>query len=831
MAGSGGCRAAMGRAPGVHQNDRRCTFAHAPGAAIGCSSNPRSGRRRPLAEGMGTSMTTKTITGHYPGGYTLNPAYGELRIAGSASVEGSGVKLTTEGTVFNSGYVSATNAFAWGTTLENGGDVVNEASGSIDGAYGVRTGSGFDNAATVTNYGAIAGSRTGVDLTHPGGTLRNVGVVAGGYYGVLISGGTVSNSGEIYGGSGVDELGVLLQYDSSLANGALNNTTALISGATGVATTGGSVSNFGTIEGQSDYSFGKAVLLGGEASLTNGAPTDRGALIVGDTGVYSYVSMSTVTNFGTIEGSSSEKNPGIRLEVGGGAITNGSSVDTTALIEGYTGIDSYDGAATVTNFGVIDGTGAAGAYGVVLEYGGGASPLQVINGSGGDKSALIEGNVGVELQDAAGTVKNFGTILANDGAGDYGVCLKAGGRLTNGAVSDATALIEGYGGVELLGGTATNFGTIRGTGAAYGYGAELGAGTSFTNGAASDKTATVEGHQGVFVGGATSTLTNFGALWSASGGPAVEMYNASDTLVVEAGSTFIGSVLGGAGKLDLASGVGTLTGLLAGGNVVVSGSMATTAFTNFGTLEVGAGATFTADGASSLAAGQSVIDAGTLTIAGGLTSAGLVEATGAGNLTVLGALSNSGTLQVDKGSLTARGAVTGTGVAVVDGGVLDFASTFTENVTFNKSGTLELGKSRSYSGAISGFSKSGGTLLDLKDIKFANPGEASFSGTATSGVLTVSDGTHTAHITLTGNYTASTFTVGSDDHGGVFVIDPAKGATSVPSGPTGASPDARHRFIAAMAGFGAAAGGPITQNSETWRLAGEALAAPRANLA
>jgi hypothetical protein len=39
-------------------------------------------------------------------------------------------------------------------------------------------------------------------------------------------------------------------------------------------------------------------------------------------------------------------------------------------------------------------------------------------------------------------------------------------------------------------------------------------------------------------------------------------------------------------------------------------------------------------------------------------------------------------------------------------------------------------------------------------------------------VLTVTDGTHTAKIALLGNYTASTFTLSDDGHGGTKVVDP-----------------------------------------------------------
>jgi hypothetical protein len=39
-------------------------------------------------------------------------------------------------------------------------------------------------------------------------------------------------------------------------------------------------------------------------------------------------------------------------------------------------------------------------------------------------------------------------------------------------------------------------------------------------------------------------------------------------------------------------------------------------------------------------------------------------------------------------------------------------------------------------------------------------------------VLTVTDGTHTANITLAGNFSNSTFTPSGDGHGGTTIVDP-----------------------------------------------------------
>jgi hypothetical protein len=193
-----------------------------------------------------------------------------------------------------------------------------------------------------------------------------------------------------------------------------------------------------------------------------------------------------------------------------------------------------------------------------------------------------------------------------------------------------------------------------------------------------------------------ASVTNFGTI-EGLGVTAVSFASAADVLNVEAGSTFVGAVLGGGGTLDLASGIGALTALLSSGSVSVSGSMAATTFQNFAMVEVGSGATFTGGGAVSLAAGQTLDGAGILTLGGSAknSNAGLIETTGAGMLTLTGALANTGTLATMGGTLTVKGAVTGTGGAVIKGGMLDLASGFNEAVTFaGTTGVLELAQSQ-----------------------------------------------------------------------------------------------------------------------------------------
>lgn len=151
---------------------------------------------------------------------------------------------------------------------------------------------------------------------------------------------------------------------------------------------------------------------------------------------------------------------------------------------------------------------------------------------------------------------------------------------------------------------------------------------------------------------------------------------------------------------------------------------------------------------------------------------GVIQST-SGELTIApfaGGLTNDGVIEADGGVLHITGAVRGSGEAVVAHGTLELSSTFTQDVTFTgATGVLDLAKSQTYGGTVAGLSQTGGTTLDLRDIGFVSAGEATFSGTAAGGALTVTDGTHMAKIALFGDYMASSFVAASDGHGGTLV--------------------------------------------------------------
>jgi hypothetical protein len=228
-----------------------------------------------------------------------------------------------------------------------------------------------------------------------------------------------------------------------------------------------------------------------------------------------------------------------------------------------------------------------------------------------------------------------------------------------------------------------------------------------------------------------------GYQFSLSGGGMVEM----------SGSSILGGTDGGVETLtnvdNAIEGVGRIAGWLA--------------FTNE------AGGVVDADQKGSL-----ILSVHNLTLA----NAGLIEATNHGVCVIKSAIDNTGMLEADGGVLRLEAAVTGSGVVDLAAGRIEIENAHAaEAIAFTgKKGALELTQSQSFTGAVSGFSKNGKTSLDLRDISFVSPAQATFSGTATSGVLTVTDGTHTAEVTLEGNYRSVTFTASDDGFGGVEIV-------------------------------------------------------------
>jgi hypothetical protein len=607
---------------------------------------------------------------------------------------------------------------------------------------------------TVINFGTIQGLRkAGVGL-YSGGTVANGSTtdtrarIDGYDTGVRVSGasGSVTNFGTIaaHNPGPTKSIGVYFDHGGGLTNGSTTDRAASISGAIGVyAQTLSSVNgattivNFATIVGQ----YGAAVDLTAGGNVTNGAVTDTVAAIDGRIGILFLASQATVTNFGTVQGDGLGGNSGVYFGYGG-QMANGTAKDTNALVTGYSGVVS-NGIASIVNFGIIDGVGAAATAGVLLNSGG-----ALTNGSLLDAQARIEGYAGVRVSATGAAIANFGTIQGDGYAGNAGVYLSGGGTVTNGAVTDSIARIDGYSGISAAVTRATiiNLGIIQGVGLTSQAGVVLGAGGKIVNGSAKSNKAVIEGYNGLLVSG-VATVTNFGTIIG-DGGTALQFKSTKDRLIVEAGSTTIGAVKGGGGTMELAAGTGTITGL--------GGSMS-----GFAAYIIDTGGSWSLTGTNTLTGAEALTINGTLVNLGGLS---------------LGAtVTNAGVLEASTGVLTVNGPLSGAGLCEVAGGRLAFTSTFNGGVTFTtgSTGTLELAHGQTFSGTLTGFSMTGSTFLDLDDINFtAGSTKAVYSGNTAGGVLTVTDGAHTASIHFTGDYTGSAWVVSSDGHGGVIIHDP-----------------------------------------------------------
>ncbi len=666
-------------------------------------------------------MSVKFLTGTYSSGYTFNGGFGTLAITSTAVVNGTGLTVTVKSQIVNDGTVQATSGKASGIYLKAGGTVTNgsatDAAAFISGYYGVvasgsaaitnygaiqggsagvvlraggtvTNGSAADTtasiqggsfgvaaaytAATVVNYGTIHASKIGVSL-YVGGTATNgsdghttaliegvnYGVRAGGSaaivnYGTIRSTGGFGttgavgvhlNAGTVTNGSATDSAariagfykgvevrfaatvanygtiqstgnsgeGIYLHNGGTVTNGSAAYTAARIAGAlSGVLSlaAAATIANYGTI--QSTGTAGEGVYLGGGGAVTNGSTGDTAALIEGAFGVVVTHASATIANFGTIQGANGD---GIYLKAGG-TVTNGSASDSAASISGFYGVLAF-GSSAITNYGVIQGVGA----GVALAAGG-----SVTNGSAAHTTASISGVRGVSAGYPSATIANYGTIHGSR----FGVTLTAGGTVTNGSTSDTSALISGTGGASgpLFGveagqsATVVNYGTILATNGAstYSLGGSIAvyltAGGSVTNGSADDITALIVGPGGVVAAGATATtVTNFGTI-EGTVGAAVTFKSADDRLIVESSAQFVGALAGGGGTLELAGGADTITGL--GGSGTMKGATSAS-FSGFGSYVVDAGAFLTLTGTDALTSGQSLTVAGSLTNTGTLT--------------------------------------------------------------------------------------------------------------------------------------------------------------------------------------------------------------------
>src|SRR5208283_4971498 len=109
-------------------------------------------------------------------------------------------------------------------------------------------------------------------------------------------------------------------------------------------------------------------------------------------------------------------------------------------------------------------------------------------------------------------------------------------------------------------------------------------------------------------------------------------------------------------------------------------------------------------------------------------------------------------------------------VTIANGTTVAIDGSSAQSVTFaGTTGTLKLQDAVLFTGVISGLA--GADAIDLSGFAYGANVTATYSGDASGGTLTVTDGAKTARIALSGDYRSSTWTLSSDGKGGTVVVD------------------------------------------------------------
>jgi hypothetical protein len=178
--------------------------------------------------------------------------------------------------------------------------------------------------------------------------------------------------------------------------------------------------------------------------------------------------------------------------------------------------------------------------------------------------------------------------------------------------------------------------------------------------------------------------------------------------------------------------------------IVTIGGPSSANFTNAGSLAANNAGTAAID-AAIINNGHMSVSSGTLSFLGAVTNNGMIDQTG-GLLSIKNTMSGTGTLEIGAGATASLALGAGSGQTV------DF---------FAGTGLLDLASPIDFKAIIDGFGASDKIdLLKTPETSFA------FS----DGVLTVMDGGKTgASLHFGGSYTASSFALASDAHGGIFI--------------------------------------------------------------
>jgi hypothetical protein len=163
--------------------------------------------------------------------------------------------------------------------------------------------------------------------------------------------------------------------------------------------------------------------------------------------------------------------------------------------------------------------------------------------------------------------------------------------------------------------------------------------------------------------------------------------------------------------------------------------------------------------------------------AASFVNSGTVSLTGSGTnfaaLNVSGTTTNNGGVSITSDTETLAGAVSGAGSFSLSTANLGFDSTVSAGQTINETGLdgLTLKLAQDFAATINGFGNSGNAdTIDATNFAFSGTKYNFVENSAmTGGMLTLTDGTLTANILMTGLYSKSNFSLGHDSGSGTLV--------------------------------------------------------------
>lgn len=745
----------------------------------------------------GTSVNTTISAGGtlYIGAGSTQSGY----VVSSGVVEQSGPGATVSNVTVSSGG----ELDDWGTVngaststgriFVNSGGVLNVTSGqtvngavvAAGGTLVVSSGATAGNTTVsrggqLTTYGTVAGASivSGGAATVSGGTFTvtsgqtdwNVSVTSVGHL-VVSSGGTVSNTTVDGGGQLVVDGTVI---GASIASGGAVVSSGGLLDIGGLTVSGVTVSNGGTLlVDSSGVASNVTVSSGGSLGVYNA--TLVGANILSG-------SVAVVSAFGEIDVAAGQTASGVKV-AGDGllVVSSGGSAVGTVVSSG----------GTLELFAGANATGTTVSSGGIVAVGAGDTLTGYTITSGTTLEVLSGGTANGAIVSSGGTLEVFGGGNANSAGFTPGSYLVLVGGTASGYSTNANCTLE-VGSGETLNGATINSGTALDVL----YGGVLANATVSSGGTLVVDGAVVGVNQ---VSGGTVSVGAWGNLNVLSGQTVRNISVASaGAMVISSGAVASGTTVAAGGQL-LVNGVASGANVAAGGSVVVSSGGTLNVLSgqsDQGALVVAGGAMVVSSGGTAInttvSSGGQLVVRGTVsgaTIASGgstIVSSGGVLDLMAGQAGTGITVSSGGSLVVSSGGtasaivvssggnalVTSGGFVNG---ATISAGTLEVASGASANggtVTFVSGGTLKLDSSVSFGGTISGFAQP--DHIDMADIAFGSSTTLSFTeaGNNQSGTLTVSDGVHSAHVTLLGQYVTAQFTSATDGHDGTLVGDP-----------------------------------------------------------